>query len=49
MEVGDSVVVPYPRVSAIYTACRTRGFKIRIKELEWGTGRKSLVRVWRLE
>jgi hypothetical protein len=49
MNRSDSAVIPYPKLSCVYAACRRLGFKVRVQAQAWENEGDRLVRVWRLK
>ena len=49
MEIGDSVVIPYVKLSSMYGACKMLRYKIRVQAQERRDDEDRMVRIWRLE
>jgi hypothetical protein len=50
MEIGDSAVIPYIKLSYVYAVCRGVGVRLRVQAQEWKDGEEfRMIRIWRLE
>jgi hypothetical protein len=48
MDIGDSFLVPYHKLSNIYQLCKRNGWKVKVQVQEKDIGKLRAVRVWKI-
>ena len=49
MDVGDSALIPYFKLSSVYVASKGLGYKVRCQAQDWPDHGDRQVRIWRVK